>query len=166
LLRFIQGSSAFINSHKKKLIMKKYLKMLAFATVAIGFVSCSDDDDDSNPPSTVTFASTINGASEVPANASTATGTATGTYNTNTNILTVNVTYSGVTATAAHIHEGAIGVSGPPIFTFPSLTSPMSLTTVALTTAQETALMNNNYYINIHSAAFPDGEIRGQLIKQ
>lgn len=146
--------------------MKKYLKMLAFATVAFGFVSCSDDDDDSNPPATVSFASTLNGAAEVPATPSTATGTATGTYNTNTNILTVNVTYSGMTASAAHIHEGSIGASGGVVFPFGTLTSPMSLTTVALSAAQETALMNNQYYINIHSATYPNGEIRGQLIKQ
>jgi hypothetical protein len=146
--------------------MKKYLKMLAFAAVVTGAISCSDDDDDSNPPSTVTFTSTLNGAAEVPATPSTGTGTATGTYNTNTNILTVNVTYSGVTATAAHIHEGSIGVSGGVVFGFTSLTSPMSLTTVALSAAQETALMNNQFYINIHSATYPNGEIRGQLIKQ
>ncbi len=84
----------------------------------------------------------------------------------NTKILTVTTTYGGVTATAGHIHKGAIGVSGGVIFPFINLTSPINLTTPPLDAAQEADLMANLYYVNLHSAAYPGGEIRGQLFKQ
>lgn len=129
-------------------------------------VSCSSNNDNPPPPTPVivTFNATLDGASEVPANASTATGTATLSYNKTTKIFTVNVTYSGLTPTMGHIHMGAVGVSGPIIFPFTSLTSPISYTSPALTVAQETDLLANNYYVNLHTAAFTAGEIRGQLI--
>lgn len=114
----------------------------------------------------VAFSATLNGASEVPSNVSAAKGTASAVYNKNTGILTVNVTWSGVTATAAHIHTGSAGVNGAIVFTFSTVTSPINYTTVALTAAQEKDLLANLYYVDIHSAAYPNGEIRGQLILQ
>ncbi len=83
-----------------------------------------------------------------------------------TKILTITTTYSGVTATAGHIHKAAVGVNGGVIFPFTNLASPINLTTPPLDAAQEADLMAELYYVNIHSAAFPGGEIRGQLIKQ
>lgn len=140
--------------------------MLAIAALVTGTISCSKDDDDNPPSNIINFTATLNGAAEVPANASSATGTATATYNDNTNILTVTTNYTGLTPTMAHIHKGAVGVSGGVVFPITDLTSPMVLTTAALTAEQEADLKANLYYINIHTAAFVDGEIRGQLIKQ
>jgi hypothetical protein len=130
---------------------------------ALFFVACDDDDDkDTN---TAEFTATLNGASEVPPNASTATGTATITFNKTTKILTMNVTYTGMTVTMAHIHKGAVGVSGNVIIPITgALTSPISFTTVALTAEQESDLNAGLYYVNLHSAAYPDGEIRGQIM--
>ncbi|WP_426484574.1 CHRD domain-containing protein [Flavobacterium sp. 2] len=137
-----------------------------FLLLFIG-VSCSSNDDNSNPsPIIVTFNATLSGASEVPANASTATGTATLSYNKTTKIFTVTVTYSGLTPTMGHIHMGAAGTNGPVIFPFSSLASPISYTSTALTAAQETDLIANNYYVNLHTDAFAGGEIRGQLITE
>ncbi|HSN60316.1 MAG TPA: CHRD domain-containing protein [Ferruginibacter sp.] len=134
--------------------------------LSVGFISCSKDDP-APPNPNVTFRATINGTSEVPANASTATGTATATFNKDTKILTMTVNYTGLTVTNAHIHIGAAGVPGGVVFPIAGpYASPLALTTIALTTAQETDLNANLYYVNLHSAAFPGGEIRGQLIKQ
>ncbi len=130
------------------------------------FVISCDKDDDPAPNPNVAFAAILNGASEVPANPSAASGSATATYNMDTKILTVVTTYSGVTPIAGHIHKGAVGVSGDIVFPFPNLTSPITLTTAALTAAQEADLLANLSYVNLHSAAYPGGEIRGQLIKQ
>lgn len=146
--------------------MKKYLQMFGVAALLTGAISCSKDDDDAPPSNIINFSATLNGAAEVPATPSTATGTATATYNDNTNILTVTTTYTGMTVSAAHIHKGAVGVAGDVVFPITDLLSPMVLTTTALTAEQEADLKANLYYINLHSATYATGEIRGQLIKQ
>lgn len=138
---------------------------LFLSVIILSFTACDDDDDDDNGNVT-TFKATINGASEVPVNASTATGTATLTFNNDTKVFTVVVEYTGLTATAAHIHKGAVGVSGDVVFGFTTLPSPINYTSPALDAAQEADLMANLYYVNIHTTAYQAGEIRGQLIKQ
>ncbi len=146
--------------------MKNLLQLFAVTALSIGALSCSKDDTPAPNPN-VTFLATINGASEVPANASTATGTATATFNKDTKILTLNVNYTGLTVTNAHIHKAAVGVSGGVIFPIAGpYASPLSLTTVALDATQEADLNANLYYVNLHTAANPGGEIRGQLLKQ
>lgn len=147
--------------------MKPLLRFLAISFVFFSINSCSnnDDDDNSTPtPVIVTFNATLDGASEVPANTSTATGTATLSYNKTTKVFALYVTYSGITLTDGHIHIGAVGVDGPVVFPLTSLTSPINFTSIALTTTQEADLLANLYYVNLHTTAFPGGEIRGQLI--
>jgi L,D-peptidoglycan transpeptidase YkuD (ErfK/YbiS/YcfS/YnhG family) len=148
--------------------MKKIIQLLTVSAITIGLLSsCSKDDSNPAVNTDITYKATLSGAAEVPANASAATGTATATLNTTTKILTVTVNYSGVTATAAHIHKAAVGVSGSVVFPFSgTLATPLTLTTVALDLTQEADLNTNLYYVNIHSAAYANGEIRGQLIKQ
>jgi hypothetical protein len=144
--------------------MPEIVMVLFLAGVLVFAVSCKKSDTTS---SDVIFKATINGASETPANASTATGTATLTFNTDTKIFSIVVTFSGITATASHIHKGDVGVAGNVIFPFPTpITSPINYTSAALDASQEADLNANLYYVNIHSAAYPGGEIRGQLIKQ
>ena len=146
---------------------KSFIYAAALLTV-IGMGSCKKSSTDTTVQN-MTFVATINGASETPANASAATGTATFTYNPTTYILSGTVSYNGITPSAAHIHKGALGVAGAVIFPLGSamLTSPISFTSsVALTDVQQADLMANLYYVNFHSPAFPNGEIRGQLMKK
>lgn len=145
----------------------KYFIFTALMLTGIGFASCTKSS--SNPTiANLTFLATLNGASEVPANLSTATGTATFTYNPNTYILSGTVNFTGIVATMAHIHLGAVGSSGAIVFPLggASPTSPISFVSTALTTQEQSDLMNGLYYVNVHSAALPAGEIRGQLIQQ
>ncbi|HMK17755.1 MAG TPA: CHRD domain-containing protein [Chitinophagaceae bacterium] len=145
--------------------MKIIIRLLTVSTLLFGISSC-DKDDDTPPDPNVTFKATLTGAQEVPANASTATGDATLTFNTTTKIFTLAVTHSIASPTNGHIHKGAVGVSGGVVFPFASFTSPISYTSAALDAIQEADLNAGLYYVNIHTAAFPNGEIRGQLIKQ
>lgn len=145
--------------------MKHLFKLLVISFFLLGIVSC-DDDDDPVPNPNVTFTATLNGASEVPANTSTATGTATLTFNKTTKIFTITVNHTIAAPTNGHIHKGAVGVNGSPVFPFTSFTSPINYTSTALTAEQEADLFAGLYYVNIHTAAFTGGEIRGQLIKQ
>lgn len=138
-----------------------------FLLAIIGLASCHDEVV--TPSSTVTFTATLNGAHEVPANASTATGTATFKYDKITHKLSGTVTFSGMTATASHIHKGDPTVAGPvaiPLDVTAPVTSPITLEPTMLDSMQRADLMANLYYVNLHSEAYPGGEIRGQLIKK
>ena len=147
--------------------MKNFIKISASALLFLGFISCSKSNDPTPTPNpNISFLATLNGASEVPANPSAASGSATLTFNSTTKIFSIIVTYTGVTATAGHIHTGAVGLNGAVVFPFSGTTSPINYTSAALDATQEANLMTNLDYVNIHSAAYPGGEIRGQLIKQ
>jgi hypothetical protein len=136
---------------------------VVFTCIILTAIACSKDESSPN----VIFKATLNGASETPPNDSQATGTATLTYNKDTKMFDIVVNFTGVTATIAHIHKGAVGVPGGVVFGFtPPITSPINYTSPVLTTSQDSALNANLYYVNIHSEAHGGGEIRGQLIKQ
>ncbi len=69
-------------------------------------------------------------------------------------------------ATAAHIHRGPAGTSGPPVV---PLTNPDSngrsegCSAVTQALGAEIANRSYDFYVNVHTAAFPAGAIRGQL---
>ena len=137
----------------------------------VAFSSCSKSSNSVPVVTNSTFASTLMGSSETPADSSAATGTVTFTYNPTTYILSGTITFSGfgTPTTEAHIHLGAVGVAGNVVFTIEAtgpFTSPITYSTPALTSAQVTDLFAGNYYVNIHTVKFPNGEIRGQLLLQ
>jgi hypothetical protein len=126
-------------------------------------ISCGKDEETVIP--NVTYNATLKGTSEVPANASAAIGLATLTYNPNTKLFTIVVTHDLVAVTGGHIHKGATGINGEVVFPFLTTTSPITYTSVALTASQLSDLNAGLYYVNLHTASFPDGEIRGQILK-
>jgi hypothetical protein len=149
--------------------MKKHNKILMsgllLATVLFTALSCSDKNNNNNP--VVTFEATLNGSSEVPPNNSTSTGAATLTYDTLAKTFDIIVTYTGIAPTAGHIHLGAPGVAGGVVFGFPDVSkSPIKYTSTVLTADQKNNLYTGQYYVNLHSTAFPNGEIRGQLVRK
>ncbi|MBB6004598.1 CHRD domain-containing protein [Arcicella rosea] len=142
--------------------MKKTLFTLLIAALLFA-TSCKKDEEVVSPE--VKFNVSLNGSLEVPANTSTATGSFVGTYNKTTKVISYTINFNGITPTAWHIHKGAVGVNGGVIFALgTTFNTAYSSTTAALTAEQETDLMAGNYYVNIHSASKPGGEIRGQLI--
>lgn len=70
-----------------------------------------------------------------------------------------------VPATAAHIHRGAMGVSGPPVVTLdaPADGESQGCVTAPEAIADEIEANPANFYINVHNPDYPDGAIRGQL---
>jgi hypothetical protein len=111
------------------------------------------------------FKADLKGASEVPPTDSPATGTATVDVDTSTKEAKWTVQYSGMTgeATAAHIHgPAAVGENAGPAV---DMSGKIESGSGTLTDAQLADLQAGKMYINIHSAKFPDGEIRGQLTK-
>jgi hypothetical protein len=82
------------------------------------------------------------------------------------NTLSYNITVQGLTgpALASHIHEGAVGVAGGIIINFTKTSdTAFSGTTAPLTADQVTKLFSGAYYVNVHTATNPAGEIRGQI---
>lgn len=136
----------------------------------LGLGACSTKPMMSMTPSTSTSASTmttrLSGASEVPPVASNASGTAELNLNKQINELSWTVTYSGLSgpATGAHFHGPAMAGAnaGVVVPMTGSLTSPIR-GTASLTAAQAADLMAGKWYVNLHTAANPNGEIRGQF---
>lgn len=108
---------------------------------------------------------TLSGANEVPPVTTSATGGGTVTVGAD-GAVSGGVTTTGVAGTAAHIHEAPAGKNGGVIV--PMVKSGDSGWTFApgakLTEAQMASLKAGNLYINVHSAANPGGELRGQLM--
>jgi hypothetical protein len=111
---------------------------------------------------------TLNSKSEVPPTTSAGTGTADIDYDAATKKLSWKLTYSGLTgpATAAHFHgpAGPADKAGVAVAIPNAGTSPVEGSAV-LTDAQAADLTAGKYYVNIHTAANPGGEIRGQVTK-
>jgi CHRD domain len=111
---------------------------------------------------------TLDGKSEVPAVTSAGKGTADIDYDAATKKLTWKVTYSGLSgpATAAHFHGPAeAGKNAGVAVAIPNATSSPAEGSATLTDAQAADLMAGKFYVNVHTAANPGGEIRGQVTK-
>jgi hypothetical protein len=111
---------------------------------------------------------TLDGKSETPPNTSAGTGTADIDYDAATKKLTWKLTYSGLSgpATAAHFHGPAEpGKNAGVAVAIPNATSSPVEGSATLTDAQAADLAAGKYYVNVHTAANPGGEIRGQVMK-
>ena len=106
---------------------------------------------------------TLKGDHEVPAVKSKGTGSAMITVG-DDGAISGSVTTAGVKGTAAHIHEGAAGKSGPVAIPLTKEGDTYSVPKGAkLTAAQLSSFKEGNLYVNVHTAANPDGELRAQL---
>jgi hypothetical protein len=112
------------------------------------------------------FTAKLNGASETPPNDSKGMGTAMVSLDTATKGLNWTVKYSGLSgpATMAHFHGPAPAgtAAGVAVPLTRAMVSPMK-GSATLTDAQVADLKSGMWYVNVHTAAHPGGEIRGQL---
>jgi hypothetical protein len=143
--------------------MKALIKFSAILLLFFIGISCSNGYDDDNTPATpvmVTFAATL---TPVTGATSTASGDAMLTLNQTAKTFEIKVNFSGLMPTHGHIHDA----SGTIVIPFPDASVATSPITVSgsITDAQITELMANHYYVNLHTTAYPNGEISGTLIK-
>jgi hypothetical protein len=131
--------------------------------LALGLVACGGDGGGSQI--VAAYTARLSGDQEVPPTVTGATGTGGLTLETPSNVVSGSITIEGMTATAAHIHVGDVGVNGPIIVTL-TQTSPGVWAVppgTSLTEAQVALLNAGGLYFNAHSTALPNGEIRGQI---
>jgi hypothetical protein len=116
------------------------------------------------------FTSVLSGDSEVPPVTTSARGF--GQLAIEGNTLLFEVLYQGLSGAAigAHIHgPAAAGGNGPvlislePFHAGPFATQGIMAGVTLLTAAQKDAILSGQAYLNIHTAANPGGEIRGQI---
>jgi hypothetical protein len=141
------------------------------AALVVMCAACSDDDDPQDP-GTETYAATLSGAAERPNPVTTsATGTFTMTVNANRTI-NYSLTVQGMTPSAQHIHgpadenTSAGVIVGVNVGINQALSAATSFTGAVSYDSLLVLLRNNRAYVNVHSAAYPGGEIRGNLRRQ
>lgn len=113
----------------------------------------------------VTYRAALNGGSEVPATASHGEGEVTATFDPATKRLSWSGRYSGLTGpvTAAHFHGPAkAGENAGVLVPVTAASSPFT-GEATLDDAKAADLAAGKLYFNLHTAANPKGEIRGQL---
>ena len=134
-----------------------------FAALAFGAVVLL-----AGPASAEKFKATLDGKSEVPPTTTAGTGTADIDYDPATKKLSWKLSYSGLSgpATAAHFHGPADeGKNAGVAVAIPNATKSPAEGSATLTDQQAADLEAGKYYVNVHTAANPAGEIRGQVTK-
>jgi hypothetical protein len=138
-----------------------FRRVFLAAVLSAAFVSAAS-------AATVSYTAKLSGHSEIPKNDSKGKGKLDATFDTESKVFTYTLTFDGLSgpAAAAHIHGPAnrkqsAGVVAPLGDKNP--TSPIS-GSVTLTDDQVKMLHSSKLYVNVHTAASPGGEIRGQII--
>jgi hypothetical protein len=128
-------------------------------------------------PKSMTYLAHMTGAQETPANNAKGTGNGTLTIDGTKMSFKIEVKDLSGAPTAAHIHVGAAGVAGGPVYTFALKSDAGKSGTIAegsvdlmkdvssgVTGDSLKVLLNTGKaYVNVHTGNFPGGEIRGQL---
>lgn len=127
--------------------------------------ACSKDD----PDYIFTFVAPMNGTGAIPPNSTTAEGYCNATYDSVSNKFSFTITWKNLTGTPTAI-DFQMPVSGGG-FTNIDVTDLLIGTAngvsgyLNINQADESALINNNFFVNISTATYANGEIRGQLQK-
>jgi len=127
-------------------------------------------------PAVPAYGGPLAGSQEVPAVAGSGTGDATVVISADGSRITYAVTYGGLSGSvvAAHIHTGAAGANGGVILPLAQGPSPMVGTlgapdftpsgSIATFADAVAAIRAGATYVNVHTAAYPAGEVRAQLL--
>ncbi len=140
-----------------------------FSLAALGFAALaavSGCGMMGQPSNLVALTTQLRGANEVPPNASPASGSVDAMFNKDTNLLRWKVNYAGLSgaATAGHFHgPAAVSANAGVALGWPGPISNGMEGSATLTPAQAADLMAGRWYANVHTAAFPGGEVRGQM---
>ncbi len=152
--------------HALQRVVRRSLWLSSVSVAALLAAGCAQQSAQQQMASAAPSGSnvTLSGNQEVPPVSTAATGSGTIAVLMDRSV-SGSVTTSGVAGSAAHIHLAAPGQNGPVIV-------PLNKTgdnvwsvppAIRLNDAQYEAYRLGNLYVNVHSAANPGGEIRGQI---
>ncbi|PZR64665.1 MAG: hypothetical protein DLM71_02180 [Chloroflexi bacterium] len=114
----------------------------------------------------MSFAASLSGSAETPAGAPNGSGSATVKLDPASGqvCFTINVSNIGA-ATGSHIHQAAAGAAGPIVVPLTKAFTGSASGCVTGDKAKVAAIAANpaGFYVNVHTAAFPGGAVRGQL---
>jgi hypothetical protein len=116
---------------------------------------------------TVVLTANLSGANEVGGGAPEGNGAFRVEINTETGDFCYTLYGEKISApTMAHVHTGAAGTNGGPVITM-DVTGKGSDMCIAVEPAKLKPIVENpaGFYVNIHTADFPGGAVRGQLAK-
>jgi hypothetical protein len=148
-------------NHRSEGVMKKPALFVAATALFVGFGMAVASAE------AVKLKADLKGSNEVPPNSSPASGTAEATLDTGTKVLTWVVTFKDLTgpAVGAHFHgPSEPGKNAGIVVPFKTTQSPIE-GTATLTDTQISDLLAGKWYANIHTAANPGGELRGNMAK-
>jgi hypothetical protein len=139
------------------------MRSVLFATFAVAAIVASAPAS----AEVLHFRASLDSASETPPNSSTGSGSAKVNLDTTAKTVSWTVTYKALSgpATMAHFHGPApVGVAaGVEVPITGDLTSPIT-GSASVTDAQAADLRAGKWYVNVHTATNPGGEIRGQVV--
>ena len=144
--------------------MKKFL--LAAVVAAVSVLSVASLASGHTNAKTLKFSASLNVGQEIPHAKGTKAG-AIGHFDATLSgtTLTWTLTFAHLSgpATAAHIHTGVKGKSGPVLISLCGPCSSGAKGTATVTAAQVKLMKSGGLYVNVHTAKNPNGEIRGQI---
>lgn len=148
---------------------RKWTLLLLASVGALGLAGCETVQEEVNEITGPKFHANLTGANEVPPADADGTGVAHIAVASALNTLCADLKVQDIGAvTAAHIHRGAAGVNGPPVVT---LSPPDDdndsddCDVVADALLDEIVANPAGFYVNIHTADYANGAIRGQLMR-
>jgi hypothetical protein len=114
-------------------------------------------------PGATLYVATLTGAQETPPEKSAGSGHAVVILNSTLTAIQYHLETT-LTPTNAHIHRGIGTIAGPVVFPLTPIAAMID-GTVTITDADAADLADGRFYVNVHTAASPMGEIRGQLLR-
>ena len=116
----------------------------------------------------ITLKADLKGSNEVPPNSSAGSGTAQATLDTATKVLTWTIAYKDLSGpvVGAHFHgPSEPGKNAGIVVPFKTVEKSPIQGSATLSDAQIADLLAGKWYANIHTAANPGGELRGNMAK-
>ena len=143
-----------------------YRHLLLAAGAALAFSGCETVEEDVTETVGNRFVAQLSGAQEVPPADPDGTGMARISVNDASNRVCTDLEVRMIdNVTAAHIHRGAAGTNGPPVITLdpPDDNDSDDCDDADDALVDEIRANPSAFYVNVHTAAYPNGAIRGQI---